>query len=93
MNLKKKSPSMRREWIEMADSIKPPESRESPSMRREWIERSLISIKDGRVYGLPPCGGSGLKLPGYALPVVPMGLPPCGGSGLKCAWEGIRCIY
>ena len=25
-----------------------------------------------------------MKLPGYALPVVPMGLPPCGGSGLKC---------
>ena len=49
MNLKKKSPSMRREWIEMADSIKRAESRESPSMRREWIEMSLISIIYGSV--------------------------------------------
>ena len=39
----------------------------------------------GNVYsGLPPCGGSGLKLR-YAsgLSAEVLGLPPCGGSGLK----------
>ena len=32
------SPSMRREWIEMAWVLTPPKSETSPSMRREWIE-------------------------------------------------------
>ena len=42
-------------------------------------------------YGLPPCGGSGLKcnLTDKVYRVVPC-LPPCGGSGLKYS---TLCIY
>ena len=35
---KKKSPSMRREWIEMHSIWSVSQMRMSPSMRREWIE-------------------------------------------------------
>ena len=52
---------MRREWIEMADSIKRAESRESPSMRREWIEIEPFPKVEHSLSCLPPCGGSGLK--------------------------------
>ena len=38
----KKSPSMRREWIEMLHGNQSlTHSRRSPSMRREWIEMRL----------------------------------------------------
>ena len=30
-------------------------------MRREWIEITLYKDYGLRLYGLPPCGGSGLK--------------------------------
>ena len=33
-----RSPSMRREWIEMLSPAVPTLANESPSMRREWIE-------------------------------------------------------
>ena len=33
----------------------------SPSMRREWIEITSIACSVYLLYGLPPCGGSGLK--------------------------------
>ena len=36
------SPSMRREWIEMAKQFYVAGKRESPSMRREWIEINPI---------------------------------------------------
>ena len=34
----------------------------SPSMRREWIEILHGSMDERAEIGLPPCGGSGLKL-------------------------------
>ena len=33
--------------------------------------------------GLPPCGGSGLKLLMPCINLYMQSLPPCGGSGLK----------
>ncbi len=36
--------------------------RRSPSMRREWIEMADTNNTLGIGEGLPPCGGSGLKL-------------------------------
>ena len=36
----------------------------SPSMRREWIEIYCPGEWDDYAYGLPPCGGSGLKYGG-----------------------------
>ena len=57
-----KSPSMRREWIEMRRNLgKNASWNASPSMRREWIEIFLRDISRSVVLGLPPCGGSGLK--------------------------------
>ena len=35
---------------------------QSPSMRREWIEIGLLYGASAGLQGLPPCGGSGLKL-------------------------------
>ena len=58
----KKSPSMRREWIEMLHGNQSlTHSRRSPSMRREWIEICPKGEKHGDIQSLPPCGGSGLK--------------------------------
>ena len=37
----------------------------SPSMRREWIEITGLMLVPSSLGGLPPCGGSGLKLLGY----------------------------
>ena len=34
----------------------------SPSMRREWIEMTEGKAAGVLAQGLPPCGGSGLKL-------------------------------
>ena len=34
-------------------------------------------------WGLPPCGGSGLKYLPFFFTPASSGLPPCGGSGLK----------
>ena len=39
-----KSPSMRREWIEIIIKILWSKQPESPSMRREWIEIVRVSI-------------------------------------------------
>ncbi len=38
LDTKRKSPSMRREWIEMSSSFPMVFAFSSPSMRREWIE-------------------------------------------------------
>ena len=57
-----KSPSMRREWIEMKCCIINIEKiTKSPSMRREWIEMQWNLNTNKDVWRLPPCGGSGLK--------------------------------
>ena len=56
-----KSPSMRREWIEMKHRLRASELLASPSMRREWIEIRFFAVKSIIQTGLPPCGGSGLK--------------------------------
>ena len=56
-----KSPSMRREWIEMRTIQHYEQGSKSPSMRREWIEMRKSSIMQLKFSGLPPCGGSGLK--------------------------------
>ena len=56
-----KSPSTRREWIEMENWRLRNSVCASPSTRREWIE---IYHPDGYYTirgGLPPHGGSGLK--------------------------------
>ena len=42
---KLKSPSMRREWIEIVRSVHSTDLALSPSMRREWIE--MILKKNG----------------------------------------------
>ena len=78
---------MRREWIEMKHRLRASELLASPSMRREWIEIRFFAVKSIIQTGLPPCGGSGLKLPGYKRRLENGSLPPCGGSGLKCSWE------
>ena len=56
------SPSMRREWIEIISRKPLQKSMKSPSMRREWIEISDTLKRYKTIKGLPPCGGSGLKL-------------------------------
>ena len=64
---------MRREWIEIRDyKLQADELARSPSMRREWIEMGIRTRYHTAVAGLPPCGGSGLKLPGDVVPVVSM---------------------
>ena len=56
-----RSPSMRREWIEIFLLVVYPLIRGSPSMRREWIEMAYYTGIAADQSGLPPCGGSGLK--------------------------------
>ena len=57
-----RSPSIRREWIEMyTKNINRQSNRQSPSIRREWIEISSIRNLLRKIGGLPPYGGSGLK--------------------------------
>ena len=58
------SPSMRREWIEMATGCRMRmKMLWSPSMRREWIEIPHGLLLHVLPACLPPCGGSGLKFP------------------------------
>ena len=40
-----KSPSMRREWIEMTNGVCKEMAIRSPSMRREWIEMEVLKMK------------------------------------------------
>ena len=55
------SPSVWREWIEIA-LIRSPESLPtSPSVWREWIEIAESDADKPKAVSLPPCGGSGLK--------------------------------
>ena len=66
----------------------------SPSMRREWIEMESLDSGIPVVFGLPPCGGSGLKWESDYVLHERFGLPPCGGSGLKCeAIDAISAAY
>ena len=43
----KESPSVRREWIEIDQSIASPDFPSSPSVRREWIEINFIGVPYG----------------------------------------------
>ena len=78
------SPSMRREWIEIADPVAPvfdipglPPCGGSGLKCRSCLHLSCCS-------SLPPCGGSGLKYFLFRLmKPYQISLPPCGGSGLK----------
>ena len=56
------SPSVWREWIEISVPPQILERIASPSVWREWIEIPDQKRCCGSVGGLPPCGGSGLKL-------------------------------
>ncbi len=60
--LREKSPSIRREWIEILQlyGILAVRKR-SPSIRREWIEMLSRCRRRRCRCGLPPYGGSGLK--------------------------------
>ena len=60
----KKSPSIRREWIEINLQKEIQRIRESPSIRREWIEIQKNPLDKNEKKGLPPYGGSGLKSSG-----------------------------
>ena len=79
-----KSPSIRREWIEIM--FRRPELlklKMSPSIRREWIEIVRKIIFRRCQICLPPYGGSGLKYGNLYNRVRKLSLPPYGGSGLK----------
>ena len=57
-----RSPSIRREWIEIiTDEMYSLVDGQSPSIRREWIEmeKCIFCIQENT--SLPPYGGSGLK--------------------------------
>ena len=84
----KRSPSMRREWIEMPPlynkSIKSVVSLHAEGVDWNMNRQKLLCA----LSRLPPCGGSGLKLLLVILLLCVMGLPPCGGSGLK--WKYMK---
>ena len=63
-------------------------------MRREWIEMLLHGGANMKCVGLPPCGGSGLKLAMISVYTgFPGCLPPCGGSGLKYEIVAISVLF
>ena len=57
----KRSPSTRREWIEIILHSASRTRSWSPSTRREWIEMIVAQRVEDFRYRLPPHGGSGLK--------------------------------
>ena len=69
------SPSMRREWIEMSSVCNALPFPTSPSMRREWIEIVVDFLELNVALGLPPCGGSGLKLQRRSMRTAPSWSP------------------
>ena len=79
-----KSPSIRREWIEIRYTSGVGRCRRSPSIRREWIEMLMPKSRLMLSQSLPPYGGSGLKLITQSIDNLDRrSLPPYGGSGLK----------
>ena len=79
-----RSPSIRREWIEMyTKNINRQSNRQSPSIRREWIE---ISNHSPNVWEFP---SPSIRREWIEISSIRNllrkigGLPPYGGSGLK----------
>ena len=80
------SPSARREWIEIifwAACLRRPSA--SPSARREWIEIRGRAVSCARCRGLPPRGGSGLKLR-----LLYRGVTPLSSPSARREWIEIR---
>ena len=78
-----RSPSTRREWIEITRASIIWGKASSPSTRREWIEIRHVLGAPALRQCLPPHGGSGLKCPACGFSGRGTCLPPHGGSGLK----------
>ena len=80
-----KSPSMRREWIEIRleiDIAGVPHT--SPSMRREWIEIIITHSLFRLGTPSPSMRREWIEITGIAaINTKRKCLPPCGGSGLK----------
>ena len=79
-----RSPSMRREWIEMAFVISNPlQVMSLPPCGGSGLKYLNSTVNESEVECLPPCGGSGLKCCYHFQQYESCCLPPCGGSGLK----------
>ena len=81
-----KSPSMRREWIEIRHSTGiGTVCGSSPSMRREWIEMIIPRCGLCLMRLSPSIRREWIEIPDRKKCCgLAVGLPPYGGSGLKC---------
>ena len=93
-----RSPSIRREWIEIATCQAVRRNTMSlPPYGGSGLKCTTVATVISGNKSLPPCGGSGLKYTGRCvLSAFCRRLPPCGGSGLKCdprqSDDGDRCL-
>ena len=87
----KTSPSLGREWIEIACRRTPRGRRiRLPPWGGSGLKCRLLLYVSARLLRLPPWGGSGLKFYMTYPPRRYVRLPPWGGSGLKCSDRGGR---
>ena len=88
-----RSPSMRREWIEMAcKTYDLHRSVRSPSMRREWIEiRETLFFEKLLAVSLH-AEGVDWNINYWYIICKHNCLPPCGGSGLKFKYAWNTCF-